>query len=171
MRENFVVRPPAFRSLGPIFGALFALTTPAVAEPRVVIDAGHGGSNLGAQGAVEGFREKNLTLTLANAVSAKLKARSIDVTMTRTTDRTLTLRQRVAVANKLPADLFISIHANASPTRTQRGYETYVLTAHAVDVDGRALRHDTTTPRKGVDPDIALVLDDVQQRADELAAG
>lgn len=164
------MRQPAFRSFGPIFGVVFALTTGSAAAnptvvPKVVIDAGHGGSNLGAQGAVEGLREKNLTLALATAVAAKLEAKSIDVTMTRTTDRTLTLRQRVAVANKLAADLFVSIHANASPTRAQRGYETYLLTPHAVDVDGRALRHDTTTPRPDVDPDIALVLDDVERGA------
>ncbi len=102
------MRVPDFRSFGPIFGALVALCAPAAASPevppevvsRVVTDAGHGGPNLGAQGAVESLREKNLTLSHATQVAAKLRARSIDVTMTRTTDRTQTLRQRVAVANK-----------------------------------------------------------------------
>jgi N-acetylmuramoyl-L-alanine amidase len=64
----------------------------------------------------------------------------------------------------------VSIHANASPTRTQRGYETYVLTARGVDVDGRALRGDTTTPRPGVAPDTALVLDDVERGASQWEA-
>jgi N-acetylmuramoyl-L-alanine amidase len=134
-------------------------------HPSVVLDPGHGGSNPGAQGAALGLREKQLTLAIANLVAAHLREHGIDVALTRTDDRTLTLRQRVDVADKLPADLFVSIHANASPTRTQRGYETYVLTAKGVDVDGRALRSDTTTPRPGIDSDIALVLDDVERGA------
>lgn len=144
-------------------------------RPMVVLDPGHGGSNPGAQGAVPDLREKHLTLALATQVAARLRDKGIDVTLTRTTDRTLTLRQRVDTANKLAADLFISIHANASPTRTQRGFETFVLTARGVDVDGRALRSDSTTPRPGIDPEIALVLDDVERgssqwEAAELAA-
>ena len=107
---------------------------------------------------------------LANHVADRLRARGITVQLTRTADRTLTLRQRIATANHVPADLFVSIHANASPTRTQRGYETYVVTARGVDVDGRALRSDTTTPRPGVDPDIALVLDDVERGASQWEA-
>jgi N-acetylmuramoyl-L-alanine amidase len=90
------------------------------------------------------------------------------VTLTRTADRTLTLRQRVEVANTLSADVFVSIHANASPARSQRGYETYVLTAKGLDIDGRALRSDTTTPRPGVDRETALVLDDVERGAAQL---
>ncbi|MDB4956254.1 MAG: N-acetylmuramoyl-L-alanine amidase [Myxococcales bacterium] len=148
--------------------AVLALAATSEAAPHravVVLDPGHGGSNAGAQGAVAGLREKQLTLELANLVAAALRDHNIDVQLTRTGDRTLTLRQRVEVADKLPADLFVSIHANASPTRTQRGYETYVLTAKGVDVDGRALRSDTTTPRPGVADDIAFVLDDVERGA------
>ncbi len=134
-------------------------------KPHVVLDPGHGGSNLGAAGAVAGLHEKQLTLALATAVAARLRDHGIDVDLTRDGDRTLTLRQRVEVADRIPADLFVSIHANASPTRTQRGYETYVLTAKGLDIDGRALRSDTTTPRPGVDPATALVLDDVERGA------
>ncbi len=137
--------------------------------PIVVLDPGHGGSNSGAAGTT-GLHEKQLSLTVATAVADRLRARGIAVELTRTTDRTLTLRQRVAHADRVGADLFVSIHANASPTRTQRGYETYVLTPRAIDVDGRALRSDTTTPRPGVDPDVALVLDDVERGASQWEA-
>ncbi|HUJ61970.1 MAG TPA: N-acetylmuramoyl-L-alanine amidase [Kofleriaceae bacterium] len=149
------------------FALLLALAGPAHAgrRPLVVLDPGHGGSNTGARGAVPGLCEKQLTLAIANLVAARLHDHGIDVQLTRSDDRTLTLRQRVEVANRAPADLFVSIHANASPTRTQRGYETYILPARGVDVDGRALRSDATTPRPGVDPDIALVLDDVERGA------
>ena len=147
------------------------LAAPGTPGPRVVeLDPGHGGSNAGARGAAPGLYEKQLTLAVATLVAAKLREHGIDVRMTRTTDRTLTLRQRVAAADAGPADLFVSIHANASPTRTQHGYETYVLTTKGVDVDGRALRADTPTPRPGVAPDIALVLDDVERGAAQWAA-
>ena len=148
-------------------GLAWWIALPAHASPQtrtVVLDPGHGGSNPGAAG-VAGLREKQLTLSIANLVAAKLRTHNIKVVLTRTTDRTLTLRQRVALADQVPADLFVSIHANASPTRTQHGYETYVLTARGIDIDGRALRSDTTTPRPGVAPDIALVLDDVERGA------
>jgi N-acetylmuramoyl-L-alanine amidase len=130
----------------------------------VVLDPGHGGTNQGATG-VTGLHEKQLSLTIANRVADKLRARGITVQLTRTDDRTLTLRQRVALADRVPGDLFVSIHANASPTKTQHGYETYVVTARGLDVDGRALRGDAMTPRPGVDPDTALVLDDVERGA------
>src|ERR1041384_939506 len=140
--------------------------SPASPKGLVILDPGHGGSNPGARGTT-GLHEKQLSLVLANRVAERLRARGIAVQLTRTADQTLTLRQRVAIADRAPADLFVSIHANASPTRTQRGYETYVLTARGIDVDGRALRSDTTTPRPGVDPDIALILDDVERGASQ----
>jgi N-acetylmuramoyl-L-alanine amidase len=94
-----------------------------------------------------------------------VRARGIDVVLTRDDDRTLTLRQRAARADALGADAFISIHCNASPTRAQRGFETYVLAAGAVDVDARAIRGDLATPRAGLDAPTAAVLDDVERGA------
>ncbi len=135
----------------------------AMASQLVVIDPGHGGTNAGAKGS--GLHEKEVTLAIATRVAAHLAKANIAVELTRTDDRTMTLRQRVAAANARKADLFISIHANASPTRTQRGYETFVLSARGVDVDGRALRTDTQEARPGIDQDIALVLDDVERGA------
>jgi N-acetylmuramoyl-L-alanine amidase len=135
----------------------------AMASQLVVIDPGHGGTNAGAKG--PGLHEKQVTLAIATRVAARLAKANIGVELTRTDDRTMTLRQRVAAANARKADLFVSIHANASPTRTQRGFETFVLSARGVDVDGRALRTDTPEARPGVDPEIALVLDDVERGA------
>jgi N-acetylmuramoyl-L-alanine amidase len=146
-----------------------ALASPPRQPPVVVIDPGHGGSNLGAAGAT-GLPEKQLALALARAVADRLRGRGITVELTRTGDRTVTLRQRVELADRVPADLFVSIHANASPTRTQRGYETYVLTPRGIDIDGRALRSDTTTPRPGVAGDVALILDDVERGASQWEA-
>jgi N-acetylmuramoyl-L-alanine amidase len=141
---------------------------PQPPAPIVVLDPGHGGSNPGARGV--SYNEKQLTLALAGRVADRLRARGVDVRLTRTGDRTLTLRQRVQIANRAPADVFVSIHANASPSRSRRGFETFVLPPHGVDVDGRALRGGATTPRPGVDPDIALVLDDVERGASQWEA-
>lgn len=143
---------------------LLALASTASAAPLVVLDAGHGGSNPGATG-MAGVLEKQLTLVIARQVRDRLVAAGIDVVMTRDRDASLTLRRRMATANQRGADLFVSIHANASPARVQRGYETFVLTAAGVDIDGRALRSETGTPRPGVDAATALVLDDVERGA------
>jgi N-acetylmuramoyl-L-alanine amidase len=141
----------------------------ARAPIRVVLDPGHGGSNAGALG-VTMAQEKALTMVIARDVQRRLLAEGIDARLTRDADVTMTLRQRMEVANRWPADLFVSVHANASPTRTQRGYETYVLSPGAVDVDARALRSDSGSARVGVDPQTALVLDDLERGAAQWAA-
>jgi N-acetylmuramoyl-L-alanine amidase len=166
---HVVSSPTAILLLGLAAGSAYASPQSLKQVPIVMLDPGHGGSNLGALG-VTGLREKQLSLALANRVADRLRARGIAVQLTRATDRTLTLRQRVAIADRVPADLFDSIHANASPTRTQHGYETYVLTARGIDVDGRALRSDTLTTRPGVDPEMALILDDVERGASQWEA-
>jgi N-acetylmuramoyl-L-alanine amidase len=134
-------------------------------RPMVVIDPGHGGSNPGARSVVDGVVEKQITAKVAIQVAVELERRGIGVELTRTRDQTMTLRQRVAIANARGADLFVSVHANASRARTQRGFETYVLTPTGVDVDGRALRAGTGAPRRELAPAVAAVLDDVERGA------
>jgi N-acetylmuramoyl-L-alanine amidase len=126
-RSGFRLKPEA-RSSKPseacYIGCVLAL---ALAAFTVVLDPGHGGSNLGALGVVPTAYEKRLTLKLARLVEARLKAGGITVRMTRTTDTFLTLRERVRRANAWAPDLFVSLHFNASPDRSQRGTEAYVL--------------------------------------------
>jgi N-acetylmuramoyl-L-alanine amidase len=85
------------------------------------------------------------------------------VILTRSDDRYLTLRQRVRIANRVSADLLLSIHTNATPTHHSRGFETFILTPEALDVDGRALRLGDGAPRLGVDDATARVLDDIER--------
>jgi N-acetylmuramoyl-L-alanine amidase len=151
-----------------VFGV--ALASPPGARPRVVIDPGHGGSNPGTMSPDLGVLEKDVVLVLAQRLRARLASRGIDVALTREDDRTLTLRQRMAIATGHAPDLFISLHANASPSRAQRGFETFVLTPGGVDVDGRALRSDLPASRPGVDAATALILDDVERGAAQGAA-
>lgn len=137
----------------------------APAPPFVVmLDPGHGGSNTGAAGVVEGLYEKRVTLALARAVAARLgRAEGVVVLLTRTDDRYLTLRERVRRANQAGVDLFVSVHANASPSRGQRGFETWVITPEALDVDARALRAGDGPARDGVAAEVAEILDDVER--------
>jgi N-acetylmuramoyl-L-alanine amidase len=92
----------------------------------VVIDAGHGGRDPGAIG-VGGTREKHVTLKIAKALGAKLKDLGFEVRFTRRDDRSMNLEERTAIAEAARADLFVSIHANASPRRSTHGIETYYL--------------------------------------------
>jgi len=95
---------------------------------RVVIDAGHGGDDPGAVGR-NGLYEKDVVLDIALRVRDLLKReqQAYDVILTRDRDVFVPLPDRAAVANRSLADLFVSIHANASPKRQTRGIETYLL--------------------------------------------
>ena len=93
---------------------------------RIVIDAGHGGHDPGAR--ANGLREAELVLDVATRLRKLLqKEPAIEVTMTRDTDVFVPLEGRTAIANRESADLFLSIHANASRNSRARGVETYFL--------------------------------------------
>ena len=92
---------------------------------RVVIDAGHGGWDLGTVGR-EGLLEKNLVLDVAQSLGILLTNRlGCEVIYTRKDDNYVALEQRAEIANRAQADLFISVHANYSSLATARGVETY----------------------------------------------
>lgn len=94
---------------------------------RVVIDPGHGGKDTGAIGP-KGLYEKDVVLHVAKVLGEILRERyEIEVILTRNKDIFIPLEERTAIANSKKADLFISIHANASPRRAARGIETYIL--------------------------------------------
>jgi N-acetylmuramoyl-L-alanine amidase len=96
----------------------------------VVLDPGHGGHDPGAVGPT-GLKEKDVVLDVAIRVKKILKksCRDCAVTLTRETDVFIPLQKRAAIANKINADLFVSVHANASSNRKARGIETYLLNA------------------------------------------
>ena len=94
---------------------------------RVVIDAGHGGHDVGSIGP-SGLREKDLVLDIALRLGKLIEeGLGSEVIHTRDDDEFVSLKERTTLANKRQADLFISIHANSSRTRTVRGVETYYL--------------------------------------------
>jgi N-acetylmuramoyl-L-alanine amidase len=141
--EDYTLERP-FRLVVDVYrgAARTPATTPAPPEPArrrdegirtIVIDPGHGGSNIGAQGPA-GALEKELTLQLARALRSQIQSRlPVRVILTRNEDAELPLDTRVAVANQQKADLFISIHLNSSPGRNAQGAETYFLNLVASD--------------------------------------
>lgn len=108
--------------------AVNASTSPLLARTgkfRIVLDAGHGGWDLGTVGR-EGLLEKDLVLDVTQRLGKLLQARlGSEVMLTRTDDTYLPLEQRADIANQSQADLFVSVHANYSTSAAARGVETY----------------------------------------------
>ncbi|MCI8334418.1 MAG: N-acetylmuramoyl-L-alanine amidase [Lachnospiraceae bacterium] len=93
---------------------------------KIVVDAGHGGSNPGA--VYQGRRESDDALRLAMAVGKILEANGLDVSYTRTSDVTQSVGQKAAIANEEGADLFVSIHRNAGQYPGQyNGVQTLIF--------------------------------------------
>jgi N-acetylmuramoyl-L-alanine amidase len=94
---------------------------------RIAIDPGHGGHDTGTIGPT-GLREKDVVLDVGLRLKRLLERKAgCEVVMTRSDDTFIPLEERTAIANEKAADLFVSIHANASHDRSARGIETYYL--------------------------------------------
>ncbi|MGE3275214.1 MAG: N-acetylmuramoyl-L-alanine amidase [Vicinamibacterales bacterium] len=116
----------------------------------VVIDPGHGGDETGAVGP-DGIQEKDVTLAVARRLRTLIESRlGLRVYLTREDDRTLSLDDRTAYANSHRADIFLSVHANASVRAGMRGAEVYYLSADRATTDGeRAQDTGTALPALG----------------------
>ena len=122
---------------------------------RIVIDPGHGGHDTGTI-STGGMREKDLVLDVARRLKAYIKNNypDVEVIMTRESDRFVALEERTAIANSKRADLFISIHANASPSRVASGVETFFLSpdrAPAEDLQAAARENARVASDKSAD--------------------
>lgn len=145
---------------------LFVLTDISLAErvlPRVMLDPGHGGKDLGAKG-LEGLNEKDLALEVALELQELLQSGGdVKVNVTRSVDVFLSLEQRTELANEYKSDLFISLHANASPSHTLSGFEVYYLD-NTGDAQSRRLaeRENAVAQTKHKD-DLTFMLSDMVQ--------
>ena len=109
-------------------------------RPIVVIDPGHGGRDPGATGVSGEVSEKELTLALAREVRDQLVKRGrVRVAMTRDDDRYLTLDDRAAVARRLNAAMFVSLHMDSAPNPLARGATVYSLSDVASDAEAARL--------------------------------
>ena len=134
----------------------------------VVIDPGHGGEDVGAKGP-GGTLEKDVTLAIARKLRAALaNSLGLQAFLTRDRDEDIALDERAAVANNYKADLFVSIHANASRSMGAKGSEVYFLTYQATDEESRRMAAQEGgiftpgTPAPG-SSDLALILWDMAQ--------
>jgi len=143
----------------------------------VVVDAGHGGPDNGMTGPIgDGPRiiEKNVTLAVATLLAQDLRDNGVDVLMTRTTDTLIALSDRGRIANRNKGDLFVSVHVNATGSRTsagarERGYETYFLAeAKSEDalrverMENEAVKFETGANAPKGDP-LSFIINDMAQ--------
>ena len=130
--DGMVVVPVSFtKRLAPYLEA----TRPSYVRPqyrirKIIVDAGHGGYDTGAIGR-RGLREKTIALDIAKRLKNEMEAQGIDVVMTRRDDTFVSLYQRTTIANRTDADFFVSIHCNASRSRSVDGFEVYHLRSTA----------------------------------------
>jgi len=97
----------------------------SISNMTIAIDAGHGGTNLGASGGTSGILEKNYTILFAKELQKILKKQKIKVLMVRETDTTIDNKDRVLWAQQNNPDVFISFHLNSSGRDSIRGVSTY----------------------------------------------
>jgi N-acetylmuramoyl-L-alanine amidase len=140
---------------------------------RIVIDAGHGGHDPGAQ--ANGINEAELVLDVAQRLEKLLlQHEGVQVVLTRRGDEFIPLEERTAIANRESADLFLSIHANASHRSEARGIETYFLNfATNPDAEKVAARENATSAQTmGTLPAIlrAIALNNKLDESRELAS-
>lgn len=113
----------------------------------IVLDPGHGGSDPGCIGR-SGLKEKDVALDVALELKKALVEKGFDVTMTRESDVFIPLEDRTVVANQRRADLFLSIHINATPNRKREGVETFYLNfSPDPEVNATAARENATSTR------------------------
>jgi N-acetylmuramoyl-L-alanine amidase len=110
-----------------------------VRKKIVVLDPGHGGKDPGAIGAYGKTYEKNITLAMGKELKGLLEKEGYTVYLTRSTDIFIPLRQRVKIAQKYKADLFMSIHADSALNRNAKGLSVYTLSETASDKEAAAL--------------------------------
>lgn len=137
----------------------------ALGVRRIVIDPGHGGKDYGAPGALKGVHEKDIVLSIAKRLKKKVERElGCDVIMTRSRDTYLTLEERTAIANTKRADLFISIHANASRNPRAYGIETYYLNLTTDNESIAVAARENATSEKNIS-ELQQILNDLMQNA------
>lgn len=144
------------------------VTLPASTRPgnlrRIVVDAGHGGKDPGAIGP-SGVMEKDVTLAMAKRLAVRLENElGCQVVLTRDKDIFIPLEERTAIANRVGADLFISLHANASNNSNAQGIETYYLNFSKNDKAAAVAARENGTSLKQVG-DLELILFDLMANA------
>lgn len=137
----------------------------------IVIDAGHGGKDPGCIGK-NGTKEKTVVLSVARKLRNRLNEGGFKTYLTRNDDTYLKLAERAAIGERRKADLFISLHANANPSRAMKGFSVYTLSEKASDEEAKKLAEaENAADKIGVEgftdfePNIRSALSALQQHA------
>jgi N-acetylmuramoyl-L-alanine amidase len=137
-------------------------TPPSAGIRKIVLDPGHGGKDPGAIG-VGGIAEKDVVLNVARKLATKLRQEmGVEVVLTRKDDSFVPLEDRTAIANAENADLFVSLHTNASPNGEARGLETYYLDNTTDEASIRLASRENGTARNKLS-DLQFILSDMTQ--------
>jgi N-acetylmuramoyl-L-alanine amidase len=142
-----------------------ALITTRSGPQPVVIDPGHGGDDIGAQ-SPDGLAEKNLTMAIARRLARILESHGHAVRLTRDGDQSRALTDRSALANRLEAPVFVSLHANASTVRSVTGAETYYMSLDRATDEAAAATaelENQTAQSNGARSPLDLILWDMAQ--------
>jgi N-acetylmuramoyl-L-alanine amidase len=156
------------RAAAPILAILMLASPQLWANPRpfkVVIDPGHGGADQGTvfQGDTQRVTEKEVTLALAREAARHLRDRGFEVVLTRNSDRDLPLPDRTALANRIGADVFLSIHMNSTQKNRDNmaeGTEIFILN-NTSDESSRRLAYLENSVLQSSMPDLAYDKTDV----------
>lgn len=154
-------------------GKLDLTKKPAPQKPIIVIDAGHGGKDPGTIGDYARTKEKNITLSYARELAKHLVLTgNYKVYLTRDGDIFIPLKERVQIARKRKADLFISIHANAADDHSTKGFSIYTLSEKSSDKQAELLAQKENRADiisginfNGASADILKTLIDLSQRS------
>jgi len=127
------------------------------------VDPGHGGRDTGAIGP-HGVREKDVALSIAKVLAARLRALGFAVVLTRKDDRYVSLDERTRIANETRADLFVSVHCNAARRRKLAGVETWTLNVASDRYAARLASFENADADRTLS-DLRLILADLATRA------
>ena len=127
--KNAILIPPDFKEkvIDRLLTEIVAVPTTILKYNKIVLDAGHGGKDPGAIGRT-GLYEKTVVLDITKRLKGLLESKGITVIMTRDQDEYISLEGRTEIATRAKPDLFVSIHANSNPKRSNvQGMEIYAL--------------------------------------------
>ena len=143
-------------------------------RPLVLIDPGHGGSDPGATSVSGEISEKALTLQLARELTERLSQRGrVRIALTREDDRYLSLEQRAALARRLGASLYVSLHMDSAPNPLARGASVYSLSDIASDEEAARLarvENSAAARAAGSDGSVRAILSDLAVRSQMYAS-
>jgi len=137
---------------------------------KIIIDAGHGGSDYGAIG-LKKTREKEIVLDIAKRLAKLIRKEKIfEVVMTREKDKYVPLEERTRIANSNKGDIYVSIHANASTKRSARGFQVFFLAPAkndaaraAAQLENAPFLAEMANPSRQDEDDLSFILSDMIQ--------